>query len=119
MGLEESGYYRQEDWFGKTTGIIVLKDKTEIDRVRVYREALEWMPAIVNTPMIHQFFTGLRAYDAYMEAMRRDDQFPPDDMAILAERKMVHYDAMTMIAERGASSLSTGKRASAESCFCR
>ena len=32
--------------------------------------------------------------------MQRDDDFP-DDLAVLAERKMVHYDAMCMVSERG------------------
>jgi hypothetical protein len=37
--------------------------------------------------------------------MLDDKEFPSDDLIILAERKMVHYDAMTMISERGGGAL--------------
>ena len=36
--------------------------------------------------------------------MENGKEFPADDMEVLALRKMVHYDAMTMIAERDAGS---------------
>ncbi len=51
--------------------------------------------------MVNDYYTGLKAYDAYIEKMQDDTEFPKDDMNVLSERKMVHYDAMTMISERG------------------
>jgi len=81
--------------------LIVLQGRCEVDRARVYRGSLEWVPAIALTPKVHEYFTGLRAYDAYMEKMRDDAEFPLGDRSVLARRKMAHYDAMTMIAERG------------------
>jgi hypothetical protein len=100
-GIEASGYFRQTDWFRQLYGLIVLKGNVEVDRADVYRETLAWVPGIVKTPRVHEYYTGLRAYDAYIEKMREDSAFPAGDMATLSERKMVHYDAMTMIAERG------------------
>ncbi len=100
-GIEASGYFRQDDWFRKTPGIITIGEKTEVNKSDVYRKTLEWIVDIIRTPMINEFYTGLRAYDAYIEKMQTDTEFPADNMKVLAERKMVHYDAMTMIYERG------------------
>ena len=100
-GIEPSGYFRQDDWFRKTTGIVTIGEKTEVNESDVYRKTLEWIVEIIKTPMINEFYTGLRAYDAYIEKLQTDAEFPAENMTVLAERKMVHYDAMTMIYERG------------------
>ena len=100
-GTEKSGYFRQSDWFDKLAGVIVLKDRSEVDLQTVYRNTLSWIPSIVETPRAHEFYTGQSAYDAYIEKMLDDSEFQADDMATLAERRMAHYDAMTMISERG------------------
>ena len=71
----------------------------------IYRKTLEWIIEIIRTPKVNDFYTGLRAYDAYITKMHDDTEFPADNLEILAERKMVHYDAMTMISERGGGSI--------------
>ncbi len=101
VGIEESGYFRQNDWHGKLRGVIVLGEKTEVDLTAIYRSTLEWIPTVIKTSRAHEFYTGQGAYDAYIEKMSDDSEFPADDLATVAERKMVHYDAMTMISERG------------------
>lgn len=100
-GFEESGYFRQTDWMKRLMGMIVLKEKTEVDLADVYRDTLAWIPAIIQSPTAHEYYTGIRAYDEYANKMSQDDEFTAADMSALSERKMVHYDAMTMIAERG------------------
>ena len=100
-GTEESGYFRQTDWFQKTYGLITLGKRTKVDVTQVYLDTLKWIPAIVRTPTVHNYYSGLRAYDEYIAKMLADDEFPSDDVERLAQRRMVHYDAMTMIAERG------------------
>jgi len=100
-GTEESGYFRQTDWFRKTYGLITLGKRTEVDVTQVYLDTLKWVAAIVRTPTVHNYYSGLRACDEYIAKMLADDEFPSGDVERLAERKMVHYDAMTMIAERG------------------
>ena len=99
-GIEENGYFRQVDWFGKCTGIIVLGDKREVDTAAVYRRALEWIPVLTKRIELHHFYNGQKAFETYIQKMSDDSEFDTEDMGILAERKMVHYDAMTMIAER-------------------
>ncbi|MBT3272525.1 MAG: hypothetical protein HN368_05180 [Spirochaetales bacterium] len=99
-GYEENGYFRQIDWFDKLTGIIVLGEKGEVDTQAIYQDTLEWIPKIIRTPMVHEFHAGLKAYDTYIEKMSDTEGFPTKDRTALAERKLVHYDAMTMIAER-------------------
>lgn len=98
--IEENGYFRQTDWFRRTLGIITLDDPCEIDRDGVYRTTAEWIPKIIQRPSVNEFHTGLGAYNAYIACLTDDSQFPSDDLPALAQRKMVHYDAMTMIAER-------------------
>jgi len=104
-GIEESGYFRQDDWFRKTVGILTIGEKSAVDYPTIYRRTLEWIIEIIETPMINDFYTGLKAYDAYIGKMQDDTEFPADNLKVLAERKMVHYDAMTMISERGGGSL--------------
>jgi hypothetical protein len=103
-GMEESGYFRRSDWFRSTHGILTFELGPEADRDAVYRSALRWIPAIIRGPAVYEFHTGLAAYDAYLEKLADDAEYPAGNMEVLAERKMVHYDAMTMIAERDAGS---------------
>lgn len=100
-GFEESGYFRQKDWFAKMTGLIILGDKKPVDTGTIYKNTLEWIPTILKTPRVHSFYTGQKAYEVYLEEMLDDGNFEDSPMEALAERKMVHYDAMTMISERG------------------
>jgi hypothetical protein len=100
-GVEDSGYFRQDDWFRKTIGILTIGEKIPVEYSTIYRKTLEWIVEIIKTPMINEYYTGLKAYDAYIEKMQDDSEFPKNDRKMLRERKMVHYDAMTMISERG------------------
>jgi hypothetical protein len=100
-GTEPSGYFRQSDWLSKLKGMIVLGERREVDVADTYRRALAWIPTIVKHRRCHEFHTGQAAYDAYIAKMLDDDEYPAGDMVTLSERRMVHYDAMTMISERG------------------
>lgn len=101
-GIEENGYFRRDDWFHRTHAILVPDPEPDADRDVIYRSTLEWIPKIIRGPAVYEYHTGLAAYDAYIEKLSDDSEFPADDMKALALRKMVHYDAMTMIAERDA-----------------
>ncbi len=78
-----------------------LGQKVDVDLTDIYRSTLAWIPTIISKPKVHEFHTGQMAYQTYIEKMLDDSEFPAGDMTILTERKMVHYDAMTMISERG------------------
>jgi hypothetical protein len=104
--FEPNGYFRKRDWFKSTPAIFLICQKTDKPPQSVlYRTALEWALQVTRTPIIRtpfgsEYYSGLRAYEAWSEWMQRDQDFP-DDLNVLGERKMVHYDAMCMVAERG------------------
>jgi hypothetical protein len=99
--FESSGYFRQPNWFDKTLGSIFIGKK--IDRPptkEIYRKALEWAVEVIRKPKVRDFHNGLASYSVWAEKLQQEEEFPQDDLRALAERKMVHYDAMTMVSER-------------------
>jgi hypothetical protein len=83
-GLEESGYFRRTDWFRRTHGILTLELGPEPDRDEIYLSTLEWLPTVLRGPSVYEHHTGLAAYDAYIEKLADDDEFPAEDMTLLA-----------------------------------
>jgi hypothetical protein len=99
-GFESNGYFRRTDWFARTRGLVALELGAEPDQDELYLAVLHRVPAILRGPSVCEYHTGAAAFDAYIAALENDDDWPADDPPALALRKMVHYDAMTMIAER-------------------
>jgi hypothetical protein len=99
--FEPSGYYRKRDWFKDTEGLIIIGEKQERPPPgEICREALQWALGVVRTPVTHEDrHSGLAAYTAWADALKRDDAFPADDMAVLRQRHMVHNDAVGTVAE--------------------
>jgi len=103
IGVEPTGrYFRRAGWFEDLVGIIVLGNSADVDIASTYRQTLEVIPRIVRTTEVHQSYTGQRAYEAYIEHMLDDSLFPADDMDKLGMERGNHYEAMTMLARRGA-----------------
>lgn len=100
-GLEPGGYFRRDDWFRRTAAVVGLALAPQPDRDAVYAGSLPWIARVMRGGRAPEFLTGLAALDAYLEALADDRQYPSDDAAALRLRKTAHYDAMTMIAERG------------------
>ncbi len=99
---ETQEYFRKSDWFPETYGIIVIGEKQEKPSPsEIHRSSLEWALVVARTKRIREFYSGPAAYDAWAEAMLRDEDFPPDDLDVLRDRLMVHYDAMCMVNHRG------------------
>jgi hypothetical protein len=99
--FEPPGYFRKRDWFENTPGLIAIGEKRDVPPLRdLHCKALAWALKVVHRPMVREFYGGLAAYKAWAEAMQRDEDFV-DDIETLQQRKMVHYDAMCMVAERG------------------
>lgn len=95
-------YFRKSDWFLETHGIIIIGEKQEKPPLsEIYRSTLEWALAVARTRKIREFHSGPAAYDAWAEAMTRDEDFPADNLNVLRNRLMVHYDAMCMVNNRG------------------
>ena len=95
-------YFRKSNWFLETYGIIVIGEKQEkLPLSEIYRSALEWALVVARTSKIREFHSGPAAYDAWAEAMTQDEDFPADNLNVLRNRLMVHYDAMCMANHRG------------------
>ena len=98
--FESSGYFRKRDWFRNTPGIILIGEKrARPPKSEWYRKALERAIEIARTPEVHGRKSGLAAYDAWAADLRRDEDFPADDLAILNARMIAHDDAMHTVAE--------------------
>ncbi len=98
--FEPSGYFRKRDWFGNTAGAIFVVGKAERAPLgEIYGEALAWAVEVASTTQVHERKAGAAAYEAWAEDLLRDEDFPADDLAVLAERMMPHIDAMTMVGE--------------------
>jgi hypothetical protein len=101
VSYEENGYFRKKNWFKDIHAIIPLNQSKEKKLLKeIYISALEWALEIIRRPKVKNFHNGLVAYTVWAEKLAQDENFPEDNMQILLERKMVHYDAMTMVAER-------------------
>ena len=99
--FEDSGYFRKSNWFKDTYGIIALDNNKEKPPLNeIYRSSLEWALEVIRRPKVKEFHNGLMSYTIWADKLQDDNEFPKDDFNILAERKMVHYDAMTMVSER-------------------
>ncbi len=99
--FESAGYFRKTGWIKDTLGMILIGNEQErlpIDDI--YRSCLEWALEVIRKPKVHDFHNGLSSYSIWAEKLGQDEEFPQDDLKILSERKIVHYDAMTMVAER-------------------
>ncbi|MHB1000343.1 MAG: hypothetical protein ACYC27_13965 [Armatimonadota bacterium] len=98
--FELNGQFRKRDWFKDTQGLIIIGEKTRIPSpVEVLRSTLQWAIDIAHTPEVHDFCSGLLAYDAWADTLLRDIDFPSDDNNILSERYMAHYDTVGTVAE--------------------
>jgi hypothetical protein len=97
---EQQGYFRKRDWFKDTHSIIIMGGKKQLpSRRELHREILRWGLQVARTPMVHGRHSGLAAYEAWAEHLLREDDFPPEDKAVLRERHGVHDDAIGMVAE--------------------
>jgi hypothetical protein len=104
--IEETGYFRTEDWFPHCSGLIVIGEKTEPPSPReVLRNTLEWAISLARVPERPCFlgpdpnqsenhpstqpgwlYSGLAAYDQMAEGLERDEDFPVDNVDLLRFR---------------------------------
>jgi len=107
---EPSGYYRKRDWFGSTECLLIVGDKVDKPSLEeTYRTALQWMLQVARTPMVRpepdapewyqHRHNGLAAYDAWVEHLLRDEEWPAGDEAILRAHHQIHNDAVGTVAE--------------------
>ncbi len=97
---EPNGMFRQSDWSSRTPALLLLGERHERpDLNELLRDTLRWALTLIRTPRVRQHHNGLAAYDAWMAALQRDDEFPADDPQTMDWRLMVHDDAVCAVAE--------------------
>ena len=100
MDLLPTGQYRKRDWFIDTVGLIGFHYKTARPNPRdAYRDSLAWALEVGRKPSARRYVNGLAAYDAWAEALGRDDDFAGADADGLALRLMCHNDAILCISD--------------------
>jgi hypothetical protein len=88
-------YYRKVDWYKDCHSLLLIGEKTAApSRLEILRQALEWAVQLVRTPEMEwpgpQRVLGLAAYDEWAAALRRDEDFPRDDLKALTPKCTVN-----------------------------
>jgi len=99
-GLEPDGSFRRRDWWRSLYGAVFLEKGPEPDPTAVFSATRAWIPVLARTKRTYEFHTGIAAMRAYRDRLLDDADYPRGDRDALGLRKMAHYDAMTMLAER-------------------
>lgn len=99
--FEPSGYFRKKNWFKDTYSLALIGDKAEKPPLEdTYRKTLHWALEIARTPRVKgDFHSGLAAYNAWSDALTRDEDLPTGNMPLLREHYHVHEDAVGTTAE--------------------
>lgn len=104
-------YYRRENWYARMEkhvpiGALVVGNKRlhKPTEQATAVATLEWAIDLATTPQRknlpnHAF--GTAAYDAWAAALGVDADFPADDKAVMARRRMLYDDQLMMLSERG------------------
>jgi hypothetical protein len=96
----EDRYFARAGWFAETHALFVPTVEDPPTLESVYCSSLAVISRTLSRNRVHGFVTGLAAFDAYLDMFLDDSEFAGRSQDELAVRKMAHYDAMTMIAER-------------------
>ena len=108
--FESSGYFRKRDWFEDTHSLLLIGEKYDTPPLdEICRKALKWMLRVARTPIVKPGLdapegyrdraNGLAAYDAWVEHLLRDEDFPAGDETILRQRHDIHNAAVGTVAE--------------------
>ena len=106
---EPCGYFRKPGWLAQTECLVIVGEKEARPPLEtLYREAFEAALKTSCTPMVHpevdapawyqERANGLAAYDAWVEQILNDEDFPEDE-GVLRQRHDVHNNAVGHIAE--------------------
>ena len=98
--FDESGYFITDKWWENPCTMAVMSlgevTKEKFTPKMVLQNAIE----VMTGRDVQNVAKGLSAYDAWAEAVLNDANFPQNAiLAILAERLMVHGDAMDCLAD--------------------
>jgi hypothetical protein len=102
---EPSGYFRVRNWYPTTRGLLLFGDQVaKPDPKELDRETLQWALQVLRTTRVRNSQAGPAAFEAWAADMLDDASFPKDDLKVLHDRLMCHWDSMTVTATRGSGS---------------
>jgi hypothetical protein len=94
LEFEPNGYFRQRGWDPSTLAILLVGEKgTPPSHEETFLDALQWTVEVARAGQSDGIATGLAAYDAWIEAVLRDEDFPPGDEAAQRQHHEVHNNA--------------------------
>lgn len=109
LALEPDGQFRKSEWFDATECLVIVGEKQALAPLKErYLDALQFAVKVTRTPIVRpesdapewyrERANGLAAYDAWMEHLQQDDDFPEDE-TVLKQRYDVHNGAAGQVAE--------------------
>lgn len=98
--FDENGYFLTNHWWENPDTIGLIATGTESLPPLTPREALRNAAQALKGRMCGTYAKGILAYDAWKEALLRDQDFPADAvLPLLIERIMCHGDAMDCLSD--------------------
>jgi hypothetical protein len=102
--FEPCGYFRIRNWYATTEALIIPGEKVKrLEYKEIFRKSLEWAVKVMRTPRVTAYglprANGVAAFDAWIEAILRDEEFNTDNFEALNLRFGVHDDAVGTVAE--------------------
>ena len=98
--FENNGYFITSHWWEKPDTTALIATGTDSLPPFTPREALQNAAEALEGRMCGTFAKGTFAYDAWRDALLRDQDFPPDAVfPLLVERMMCHGDAMDCLSD--------------------
>ena len=86
---DSKGYFRKHDWYKECFGLIEIGEKIgSPPRTDILRQTLEWALELAQTPERNGRATGFAAYERWADVLKRDEDFPEDDLEVLSLRCM-------------------------------
>ena len=98
--FEKNGYFITADWWENPDTTALIATGTESLPPLTPGEALRNAAQALEGRMCGTYAKGTLAYDAWKDALLRDQYFPPDAVfPLLVERMMCHGDAMDCLSD--------------------
>ncbi|MCI9338595.1 MAG: RNA polymerase subunit sigma-24 [Lachnospiraceae bacterium] len=98
--FDQNGYFITGDWWENPETRALIATGTDSLPPLTPREVLENAAEALNGRMCGSYAKGILAYDAWMNALLSDREFPADAVfPLLVERMMCHGDAMDCLSD--------------------
>ena len=112
---DAESYFIKDDWYGNCYGLILIGDmKLRPPRRQILQNTLEWAVSLARIPEfllfsngnVERFMSGLVAYDAMVEALLRDEDFPAGNLDVLTLRSVpISNDGIPLMSEKRKSAM--------------